>query len=282
MHVVEVRVEPGHEVPQSALLTLMEALERLGADEVDADETPGRSAVYGYFLSRAPGPERLAGLGGQPGLLAPRLITLPALRTLEVPELVRRPFVWGPFELRTSSATSAPSAPHPLVLDTHGAWGTGMHPTTAMMLDRLAAAPVTGAALDVGTGTGVLAIAALRLGADRATVTDIEPPALEAARSNAAANQLQDRLTLAGDVPPADLEGGYDLVLANIRVPPLLGLAEGLVARLAPGGRLLLSGIRAHEYPAVRAAFDRAGARFVDQTHARGWLCMAFEGPATR
>lgn len=131
-------------------------------------------------------------------------------------------------------------------LDPGLAFGSGTHPTTALCLrwldaqadaGRLAGASV----LDYGCGSGILALAALKLGAARATGIDNDPQALAASLDNAARNGVDDRLAVhpPEDEPPA----AYPLVVANILASALDGLAETLAARVAPGGCIALSGI---------------------------------------
>lgn len=125
-------------------------------------------------------------------------------------------------------------------LDPGIAFGTGAHPSTRLCLSWLAQADLTNArVLDYGCGSGILAIAAAMLGARHVVGTDIDVQALEAARSNSAMNHVTARYT----APDGIGSGDYDVVLANILAIPLLVLAPALVARLASGGRVVLSGI---------------------------------------
>ncbi len=129
-----------------------------------------------------------------------------------------------------------------LELDPGLAFGTGTHATTALCLEWLdAAAPEGRAVLDYGCGSGILALAALKLGAATATAFDIDPQALIATRQNARRNALEGRLAIAAT--PAGIGGPFDLVLANILAGPLMALAPELAARTAPGGALALAGL---------------------------------------
>jgi ribosomal protein L11 methyltransferase len=146
-------------------------------------------------------------------------------------------------------------------LDPGLAFGTGHHPTTALCLEWLDGAELEGRTLlDYGCGSGILAIAALKLGAAHAIALDHDPQAIEATRANAAANGVAERLspcrqedltTLADRLPA-------DLVIANILAGPLVKLAPTLLRNLRPGGALVLSGLLADQVPAVSAAYTPA------------------------
>lgn len=150
-------------------------------------------------------------------------------------------------------------APEPqavnLLLDPGLAFGTGTHPTTSLCLQWLDGQELDGCSvLDFGCGSGILAIAALLLGAERAVGTDIDPQALEASRDNASRNGIAAErfpLYLPGDMPA----GTYDVVVANILAGPLVQLAPTISAHVRPGGRLALSGILAEQAEEVRAAY---------------------------
>ena len=140
-------------------------------------------------------------------------------------------------------------------LDPGLAFGTGTHPTTALCLAFLDSENMEGRRmLDYGCGSGVLAIAAVLLGAASATGVDIDPQALVAAGSNSVANGVGGRLAL---LPGnADCGSAYDVVVANILARPLIDMAPRLAASIAPGGRLALSGILTNQADAVQAAYE--------------------------
>jgi ribosomal protein L11 methyltransferase len=143
-------------------------------------------------------------------------------------------------------------------LDPGLAFGTGHHPTTALCLEWLDGADLAGrTVLDFGCGSGILAIAALKLGAARAIAVDHDPQAIEATQANAAANGVSDRLAVGLPEDLAALSGGLpaDLVVANILAGPLVDLAPTLLGALRPGGALALSGVLADQVEAVRAAY---------------------------
>ena len=160
-----------------------------------------------------------------------------------------------------------------LHLDPGLAFGTGTHPTTAMCLRWLDAhLPAGAAVLDYGCGSGILAVAAARLGAARVTAVDIDPQALTATRANAAANGVADHVRVLA--PEALVPEPVEVVLANILAGPLAELAPELAAHLAPGGHLVLSGILAEQAPAVAAAYAPWLA-LQEWAREKEWVCLA-------
>ncbi len=138
-------------------------------------------------------------------------------------------------------------------LDPGLAFGTGTHPTTAMCLEWLDAEPLSGkTVLDFGCGSGILAIAALKLGATSGCGTDIDPQALTASADNARRNSVSLELYPPDDVPP----GPYDVVVANILAGPLAELANHISEYVKSGGRLALSGILQEQAVSVRKAYE--------------------------
>lgn len=142
-------------------------------------------------------------------------------------------------------------------LDPGLAFGTGTHPTTALCLEWLEGADLTGkTVLDYGCGSGILAIAAARLGARRVWAVDIDPQALLASDANAAENEVEECLELsAPEALPAALK--VDMLIANILAGVLVRLAPEFAQRVKPGGCLALSGILDAHADAVQAAFSR-------------------------
>lgn len=158
-----------------------------------------------------------------------------------------------------------------IVLDPGAAFGTGSHPTTRLVLAWLEREVRGGeTVLDYGCGSGILAIAAMKLGAARAVAVDIDPLALEAARYNASANAVAVE-ALAADAPLA-LEA--DLTVANILANPLRMLAPLLASHTRPGGRIALSGVLAGQAGEVLAAYEPWFAMAVEATEG-DWACLA-------
>jgi ribosomal protein L11 methyltransferase len=170
-----------------------------------------------------------------------------------------------------------------LALDPGMAFGTGLHPTTRLCLaglERLADGPTgIGRTLDLGCGSGILAIAAARLGAADVLALDTDPIAVDATRANARRNGLARRIQVRQGSLPTGAEP-FDLILANLIASVLVRLAEGLAAELRPphggsgGGRLLASGIFVDREPEVREAFAEAGMRVVQADREGEWVVL--------
>ena len=144
-----------------------------------------------------------------------------------------------------------------LIVEPGMAFGTGGHATTRLCLAAVEAAVDGGArdVLDVGTGSGVLAIAAARLGARRVVAVDTDPLALAATVDNARRNGVEGGIEVRAELP----DRTFDLVVANIVSPTLRSLRDPLASAVAPGGGLVLSGVLAEEADSVEAFFtDRA------------------------
>ena len=142
-----------------------------------------------------------------------------------------------------------------VLLDPGLAFGTGTHATTAMCLAWLDAQVPSGArVIDFGCGSGILAIAALKLGAQRAWCHDIDPQALLATTQNAHSNGVANATVVCAD--PAALPPAVDLLLANILSGPLCALAARFAALVRPGGHVILSGLMQHQETEVTAAYD--------------------------
>jgi ribosomal protein L11 methyltransferase len=166
-----------------------------------------------------------------------------------------------------------------LTLDPGMAFGTGLHPSTRLSMLALEAEIRPGAlVLDVGTGSGILAIAAVRLGASRVDALDIEPVAVRSARANAALNGVEESIRIEeGSLgPDAPFSGEYDLVLANIIARILIELAPRLATAVAPGGTLVLAGIIESREPAVRRTFEAAGLTFVRRDRIEDWISIVY------
>lgn len=161
-----------------------------------------------------------------------------------------------------------------ITLDPKQAFGTGTHPTTRLCmraLERLAEAGPLGSVYDVGAGSGILAIAALLLGAPHALAVDNDPVAVAAAEENAQFNRVSDRMVnQVGSA--ADLPGQVPIVFANILAEVIIMLAPDLYAHTAPGGVLLASGIIARKADEVAAALEQVGYTIQDREAEGEWV----------
>jgi ribosomal protein L11 methyltransferase len=170
-----------------------------------------------------------------------------------------------------------------LALDPGMAFGTGLHPTTRLCLAAIEAAgdrgELAGArVLDVGCGSGILAIAAARLGAASILGVDTDPIAIDATLANARRNHLGRTIQArAGSLPSG--EAPHDVVLANLIATLLIALAAPLRDELRPGGLLLASGIFADREAEVAAAFEHAGLAVEDRSVEGEWVALAVRRP---
>lgn len=156
-----------------------------------------------------------------------------------------------------------------LWMDQGRAFGTGLHSTTRLVAEQLQkrAAKLVGARVfDVGTGSGILALVALLLGASSAVAVDNDPEVLEVALENAGRNGLTEKLQVSA-TPLAEVAGTYPVVVANIRATTLVEMTTDLRARLTADGILILSGILAGERAEVEAAFEADGFVVNEVTH---------------
>ena len=193
--------------------------------------------------------------------------------------------VWllRPRALRIGSVLIAPTgvaAPAgTLRLTDSTAFGTGHHPTTALCIEALEEAvniEVPDSVLDVGTGSGVLALAALMLGVRRAVGLDIDADALKIAAENAHMNNLADRLQLVPGGPDA-VSGVWPLVVANVLAAPLIEMAPILARRVGSGGRLILSGIPWSLESEVRRIYQNLGMRHIRSAARAGWMVVVLQ-----
>jgi ribosomal protein L11 methyltransferase len=170
-----------------------------------------------------------------------------------------------------------------LHLDPGMAFGAGLHPTTRGCLTLLQEiSPMPPVVLDVGSGSGILALAALRLGAEHAICYDTDPLAVEATMANATGNGLDDRVTAHfGSLAPEPSGEPYRLVLANLVAAVLIDLAEPLAKHTAPDGTLLASGIIETRADEVLAALSAAGFALEGRLDDGEWVSLQLRhGPA--
>jgi ribosomal protein L11 methyltransferase len=158
-----------------------------------------------------------------------------------------------------------------LVLDPGMAFGTGSHPTTRLCLEWLERIVAPGTAiLDYGCGSGILAIAAAKLGANEVLGVDIDLQAVNAAKNNAERNDVSARF----DDSARPITGQFDIVVANILANPLKALAPAITAHVRPGGRLALSGILVEQTEELIAIYAPYILLSIADTR-EGWVCLA-------
>lgn len=177
---------------------------------------------------------------------------------------------FGPLRVEVSTAPHAYES-EGLLIDPGPTFGSGLHPSTALLLQVLVERRPS-LVLDVGTGSGILALAALRLGARRAVGTDLESQFLEVARANAQRNRLsgfETRLEA-----PEDLGEQFPFVVANILPSELADLAPRLIQAVAPRGSLWLSGLRNGQEPPVVQAYRALGVHTVGRRDSGPWCAL--------
>ena len=227
------------------------------------------------FDESADAPVVLAAISAARQWRAPVVYTLSRVEEQDWVRLTQSQFEPIRISARLWILPSWHSAPDPaainLVVDPGLAFGTGSHPTTRLCLQWLEAHLQPGqSVLDYGCGSGILSIAAMRLGAGAATGTDLDPQALVASRANAAINQVACEFV----APDALRDGLFDVVVANILTHPLRILAPALAGRLRAGGRIVLSGILVDQAETVVAAYQPWFKIEVWQTD-EGWAALS-------
>lgn len=167
-----------------------------------------------------------------------------------------------------------------VTIDPANAFGTGTHETTRLVLAELEVLVLPGArVLDIGTGSGILAIAACLLGAERARALDIDEESERACRENAEMNCVAARIDVS-QTPVQSLSEAYPLVLANIETRILVPLASAIAARVAAGGTLVLSGILRSEIETVLAAYARF--EVIARRELGEWAALVLRAPLVR
>lgn len=165
-------------------------------------------------------------------------------------------------------------------LDPGMAFGTGLHPSTRLSVLGVEQVVSEGdTVLDVGTGSGILAFAALKLGAAHVDAVDVETVAVDATIDNARRNGLDGRIDVRlGSVGPDEpFQGTYDVVLANIIARILIELSADLVRRTKTGGKLVLAGIIESREADVIDAFDQQGANLITRRQSEDWVSLVLE-----
>ncbi len=197
-----------------------------------------------------------------------------SVRPLHVGRLVIRPS-WEPVTLDAGDIE--------VILDPKQAFGTGHHATTRMLLKWLQKDMYGGEqVLDVGTGSGILAMAAIKLGAASAVGVEIDPIAVECAREYVVQNELKDRIDIiCGTLAdlPQERRRVADLVLANLDRQTVLDLASDLVGLASEGARIMVSGILTDQAEEIVERFSNLGLVCADRCEDEGWVAMKFLRP---
>jgi ribosomal protein L11 methyltransferase len=176
----------------------------------------------------------------------------------------------GRFLVRPSWSDASASDAISITLDPGMAFGTGLHPTTQQCLEAVSYLDLEGLrVLDVGTGSGILAIAAAKRGAREVVGVDTDPLAVRAAKENAEANGVA---VDARSGSAADVDGAFDVVLANLVGPVLVQVAPHLRARLETSGSLVAAGITTQAERDVLSAFVAEGLGIVDRDERADWV----------
>jgi ribosomal protein L11 methyltransferase len=176
--------------------------------------------------------------------------------------------------------TEIPAGRLGIELDPGMAFGTGHHASTRgclRLLDAEARVRSLRRVLDIGTGSGILAIAAARLGAEKVWGVDTDPDACAVARENARINRVDDRVHIGTSL--AAVSGRFDVVLANLFAPQLIELAPRIAAFLVPDGLAIGAGILSAEASAVEMAWARVGLRPGARDEEDGWVTLAGRAP---
>jgi ribosomal protein L11 methyltransferase len=239
------------------------------------DLPEGRGRAIAHFTDRAAAESSARTLRAEPPLEVPEQDWSVAWRAYHRTMRVGpRSWVHPPWEEPPPSGVA-------VAIDPGMAFGTGSHPTTALCLERvdeLLAEPGGGDVLDVGTGSGVIALLAKKLGAGRVVGTENDPVALEAARQAAVLNGVGGlEWMLVAD--PAQVPGRFRIVVANILLNTLEELAAALASKVAPGGRLVLSGLLAPQADAAERAYEAQGLRPVSRKDREGWVRVELSRP---
>ena len=195
------------------------------------------------------------------------------------PVTVRRLTIAPPWTVTHALRAQAPGPI--IVIQPSMGFGTGHHASTRLCLELLQKISVSDRrVLDIGTGSGVLAIASQVLGATRVVGIDVDPDALANARENLELNGVRDGVEfIESDVRAHSVGISYDVILANL-TGSLLQREAGVIAGLtASGGHLIISGFQVHEVDDVSAAFESAGCRAEDRAEADSWVAIQFAKP---
>jgi ribosomal protein L11 methyltransferase len=236
----------------------------------------GKARAIAHFKERPDAVRAAAGLRTEPPVEVPAQDWSVAWRTHHKPVRLR-PHLWivPPWE-------AAPQGSASVIIEPGMAFGTGSHPTTRLCLERISELLASRAGadlLDIGTGSGVIALLAHVLGAGRICATENDQVALDSARHNASLNGVPTRIEWRLEEDPAKIRGRFGMVVANILLNTLEELAEKITRKVAPGGRLLLSGLLADQADAAERAYLAQGLKPVLRQQREEWVLVELEQP---
>ncbi|NJD37336.1 MAG: 50S ribosomal protein L11 methyltransferase [Geobacter sp.] len=267
--------------------------ENRDVDSFSEDDIPplGRVSITSYFTVPCQIDEQLArisaflgGLGDDAAPAAPAVTLMGEEDWADAWKVNFKPLNIGKKLLVTPSweQPEGKTDREVIILDPGMAFGTGGHETTRLCLECLESIlsdlpeeQAIGTVLDLGTGSGILAIAAAKLGAQRVDAVDIDPQAVSVAAENCRLNQVAHQVRCS-TTPLARLDGGYTLILANILAEELVRLGPELASRLAPGGSLILSGILAEREELVRNGYASLPLQFTASYSDGEWRCLQY------
>ncbi len=253
-----------------------------------AEDRPQDWVLEGWYPSK-PGTTQKSALADLFTGKAPKITVekLPDQDWLTLSQQGVEPIRAGPFHIHTPDYAPDPAAIN-FAIPAAQAFGTGQHETTAGCLEMLAVMKRTGMnarnITDIGTGTGLLGFAALKLWpAARATASDIDPVCVQVVEDNAALNKMrlgprpgEMAMVIADgmDDPLLRARAPYDLLIANILAGPLTELAPDFAASLPPGGSVLVAGLLTKQEPGIRRAYRRAGFRLTARLVRGDWSIL--------
>jgi len=167
----------------------------------------------------------------------------------------------------------------PVIIDPGMVFGTGYHETSQtclIIIEKISKECRKESCLDIGTGSGILAIGAAKLGFRHVTAVDIDPMAIDAAKRNVEGNSLLNVVIKEGDITAVD--GSFDLIVANLLSGILVDIAPEIVSRLNPGGKAILSGMLTDQEGDVIKAFEKAGLLLSETVISGKWVTLVFSG----
>ena len=167
----------------------------------------------------------------------------------------------------------------PVIIDPGMVFGTGYHETSQtclIIIEKISKGDQKESCLDIGTGSGILAIGAAKLGFRHVTAVDIDPMAIDAAKRNVEENGLVNVVIKEGDITA--VEGSFDLIVANLLSGILVDIAPEIVSRLNPGGKAILSGMLTDQEGDVIKAYEKAGLTLSETVISGKWVTLVFSG----